>query len=403
MDEDLLRDLPDEYAALADRRTVMLEVAAQLHELHAVVTRLGNALESAGLPGRDWRSAEARLRLLPGSLPNITVDDFVTRLAEFSADSGPERLHGNRDDLERFHQEVAAIHGVVQRLQRIAHDLDDMPPRDRRSARISRAFGDVRVREALDDVEQILGDFKALRPFMAPLARHEWEGSAVRLSQADRASQVDASPVGRRRGVRETLPMLSSNPHVRLRDFAPANHGNGALGRLSARVRRLIAALRRRIVRLRAASPAQKQLVAIAIVAVLGLSGIGLEVVLSRAPAASSPAGRTPGSTPTVAAPATSTETPRRSAAPPKLALTCATQGSTATLTIKNVGTTAVTWQAQASSRLRVSPDHGSLAAGQSATAQVSTSRQQVTGTITVTASDSARSAQFSVTCGGGG
>ncbi|HEX9413724.1 MAG TPA: hypothetical protein VF916_09500, partial [Ktedonobacterales bacterium] len=398
MDEDLLHDLPDEYAALGDPRTVMLEVTAQLKELHAAVTRLGDALESAGLPGRDWRLAEAHLRLLPGSLPNITVDDFVTRLAEFSADNGPQRLHSNHHDLELFHKEVAAIHGVVQRLQRIAYDLDDMPPRDRRSARISRAFGDARVREALDDIEQILGDFIALRPFMAPLARHEWEGSAARLSQADRSSQADGSPVGRRRGVRETLPMLSSKPHARLRDFAPANNGNGALGRLSARVRRLIAELRRRIARLRVASSARKQLVAIAIVAVLGLSGIGLVVVLSRAPADSSPAGRAPGSTPTAAA----TETPHRSAAPPKLALTCAAQGSTATLTIKNEGASAVTWQAQASSRLRVSPDHGSLASGQSATAQVSTNRQQVTGTITVTATNSARSAQFSVSCGGG-
>jgi len=395
VDENLLRDLPDEYAALGDRRTVMMEVAAQLKELHAAVTRLGDALDRAGLPGRDWRSAEARMRLLPGSLPNITVDEFVTRLAEFSVDNGPERLHGNHQDLERFHREVTAIHHVVERLRRIAYDLDDMPPHDRRSGRISRAFGAVRVREALDDIEQILGDFVALRSFMAPLAPHEWEGSAQRLLQADRASQADASPTGRRRGVRETLPMLPSKPHARLRDFAQANGGSGWSGR----ARRLLAALRRRIMRLRTRPPARKQLVAVAIVAALGLSGIGLEVVLSHAPVTSLPAAKTPGSSATATAPATAT--PPHSPAPPRVALTCAAQGSTATLTVKNVGTSDIRWQAQAPSRLKVSPDHGSLAAGQSVTAQVTTTRQQVSGTITVTATDSARSAQYGVTCGG--
>jgi hypothetical protein len=101
VDEDLLRDLPEDYAALGDPRTVMLEVAAQLRDLHEAVTRLGDALESAGLPGRQWRSGEARVRLLPGVLPNITVDDFVTRLAEFAVDTGLERLHGNPHDWAR--------------------------------------------------------------------------------------------------------------------------------------------------------------------------------------------------------------------------------------------------------------------------------------------------------------
>jgi beta-glucanase (GH16 family) len=98
--------------------------------------------------------------------------------------------------------------------------------------------------------------------------------------------------------VRETLPMLPSKPHVRLRDFAPAP-ANGGRG-LSRRARRLSAALRRGVVRPWPHSRVRKQLVAIAIVAVLGLSGIGLDVGLPRwhTPAATptpNPAAQIPG------------------------------------------------------------------------------------------------------------
>ena len=79
MDEELLRDLPEEYAALGDRRTVMREVAASLKDLHGSITRLGDAIEAAGLPGRDWRSDDASLRRLSRKFPDVTVDDLITR------------------------------------------------------------------------------------------------------------------------------------------------------------------------------------------------------------------------------------------------------------------------------------------------------------------------------------
>ncbi len=398
VDEDLLRDLPEEYAALADRRTVMLEVAAQLKELHAAVTRLGDALEGAGLPGREWRSADARLRLLPGSLPNITIDDVITRLAEFAAGTGPTWLHGAAGDLEVFHKEVATTYAVVRRLQRIAADIQDKPARNRRSARLERAVTDARVRAALDDVEGILGDFKALRPFMAPLSRQEWAGSAERAPQPDQSSQLDARVASSPRdGLHGTLPLPPPKPHTRLRDFAPATDGGDAGRGLGSRVAALILALRRRISHPRTWSHWQKELAAIAIVLVLSLVAIGLEVAHSHP----QPSGGSSGAVPTATATVPATATPRRVAPAPRLALTCSAQGSTARLTVQNVGASAVTWQAQAPSSLRVVPDHGALAVGQSATAQVSAtnSRRQATGTVTVTATGNTRSAAYSVAC----
>jgi hypothetical protein len=403
VDENLLHDLPDEYAALADRRTVMREVAAQLQELHAAVTRLGDALEGAGLPGRAWRSADARLRLLPAALPDITVDAFIARVAEFAAGKGPDRLHGDDADLELFHKEVAAIYGVAQRLQRVVQDLDGAPATNRRGARLARALGDGRVRAALDDIGQILGDFKALRPFMAPLTRQEWESSEERPSQA----MVPAAPPSHR-GLRETLPMPPSTSHTRLRDFASvkddsaASQGwNSRIGGRLATLRAVGAALRRSIRSfLGGRSPAQNRLAAIAIVVFLGLLGAGVGVVLAQPHAPALPAARTPVSAPTATA-APATATPRPSTTPPKLTLTCAAQGTTAKLTIQNVGTTSGAWQAQSPSGLRIVPDHGSLDAGQSATAQVSAinNKRPATGTVTVTATSGATSASFSVSC----
>ena len=179
MNEELLQSLPQEYAGLADRRRVMLEVADELADLHGAATRLGDALEAAGMPGSAWRSQDASLRLISRKLPDITVDRFITRLAEFAAGVGPDWLHGDADDLDRFHREVQALYRVAARLSDMLKHRSPVPDGSRRVWAIERAFGDPQAMAALEAVAEILEDFRALRPFMAPLAREEWKSGAV--------------------------------------------------------------------------------------------------------------------------------------------------------------------------------------------------------------------------------
>jgi hypothetical protein len=412
VNEDLLRSLPGEYAALADHRRVMLEVADELAELHAAVTRLGDALEAEGLSGREWRSRDASLRAVARKLPDITVDQFVTRVAEFAAGKGPAYLRGDEGELERFHGEVGAIHTVASRLHEIAERRSHGPKPQRPLRAVERAFASARVAAALDGVVSILEDFRALEPFMAPLSSDEW----------NRAAQdhlgVDSPAVAERRGFSQTLPMSAAGGgHTRLRDFAratagarPQPRGDGLRGRLAA-----LFAWVRPLWRW-----AQPLLAPLGNRKPLAITAAGLLVVVTAsvalalhqlpagrptvpggaatAPASTGTAVGSPAATSAAAHP-TATKTP----AAPRLALTCAVTGggtsaTSATLTIKNTGTTSVSWQANASGQVKISQAQGQLSVGETATPTV-TSRKRLSGTITVTASNGARSASFSVSC----
>lgn len=82
------------------------------------------------------------------------------------------------------------------------------------------------------------------------------------------------------------------------------------------------------------------------------------------------------------------------------LALACAVQGSTATLTIRNAGAAPLTWRAQPPPTMTVAPAQGALEAGQSATVQVRAKNKKTTsGVITVIASHDALSTQDKVSC----
>jgi hypothetical protein len=98
---------------------------------------------------------------------------------------------------------------------------------------------------------------------------------------------------------------------------------------------------------------------------------------------------------------ATLSPTPRPTLAPtPKLAITCAVQGATATLTLKNVSTLPLTWQSQSPPTLTVSPAQGALQVGQSASVQVSAvNKKTISGTITVVATHDTLSTQDKVSC----
>lgn len=409
VNEDLLRRLPEEYSALADHRRVMLEVADELAELHSAAMRLGDALESAGLPGRAWRSPDAALRLVVRKLPDITVDDFITRLAEFAAGEGPAWLRGSRGDLERFHREVAALFKVAHRLREALEHRSPPSERHQRPRMIERAFGSTRVLDALGAVDTILGDFKALEPFMAPLAPEEWDTAASGHAESELPASEES------RGVHGTLP-LSASP-ARLRDFARATAAPRQLSADGARnpLTQLIHLLRG----LSAGSARSKRRVALGAGLLAGLLVLGsllVALVLHQVSPAHPPAA---GATATSGAPAqtavsspavASTTTPLPRSRPtatktpgpvPALALTCASSGSSATLTIKNIGTTSITWKASAPGSLIVYPSQGQLAVGESRTPSVTTNsgKRHVTGTITVTASNGTASKSFSVSC----
>jgi hypothetical protein len=401
VDEELLRDLPEEYAALGDRRTVMVEVDDELKELLPAVTRLGDALEYAGLPGREWRSRDAALRLLGRGFPRITVDDLITRLSQFAAEKGPEWLHGDERDLERFQQEVARLYRVVRRLHGIARRLRGDPPPTRSGPPIERAFATARVAEPLDRIIGILDDFDALGPFMRPLSPEEWQRPAG-VSSESRDSPATWKPGT----VRNTLPMPPSASHTRLLDFASGANEDDSGGR---GLGRLIAVLRRWARTVLAQVLAHKQLASIALVLVVG-AVIAL-LVAHQTPAAPSRSGTVlPGTATAEAATAEAMtpspiplETATKPPAPlPKLALACTAQNSTTQLLkITNTGTSALTWQAIPPAQLQVTQSQGHLDVGETYTAQVKSTNphKSPTGTITVKATSGSASASFNVTC----
>jgi hypothetical protein len=401
MDEEMLHDLPEEYAALGDRRAVMLEVADKLKELHAAATRLGDAIVRGGLPGRDWRSDDAVLGLLARRLRDMTVDDFITQLAEFAAGHGPEWLRGGRGDLDAFHEEVAALDGVARRLRRVSRRLREDPGgagRNRRAARLARVFGDGQVADALGHVTALLGDFKALGPFMGPLAPEEWDGAADGWADAGPARLFGAAASGT---VRRTLPLPPSQPPKRLRDFAAPKHARLMPWQWIALLYRALWGGIRAFV----AQPRGRQVIAVGVVLVLGTL---VAVLVARQPHAAqplTPMGTAAAQASETAAAASATATPpsptptRRPA--PRLALTCTLQDFTARLTIKNIGATAVSWQANPPANLRVTPQQGRVDAGQSATATVASNnpRKPISGTIAVTATSGSASATSDVSC----
>lgn len=167
-------DLGGEYAALQDPRQVMPEVATVLAELHEAITQLGNAFSGAGLPARDWRSDDALLRPLADTLPDVTLDDLLTRAAEFAAGTGPYWLRGGAEEIEQIVAETALLSDAFRPLRVIAQRLRVLPSRERGALPLERALGDGRVGAKLDRVSRCLADLEALGPFMAPLTPHEW-------------------------------------------------------------------------------------------------------------------------------------------------------------------------------------------------------------------------------------
>jgi hypothetical protein len=399
MDERVTGELPDEdeYAALDDPPRVMAEVLRLLDELRSTNKKLGDALEVAGVPGREWRSEDARLSLLSEQFPDISVDDLITRLAEFAAGHAPPWLRGDAGTIGRFREEVEILYGVLRSLRQMAQRQRMLPARDRGGLPLERALGDARVGTALDLAARDLRDLDSLGPFIAPLTPEEWQaldaaqpsattaiaaaaaGAATGGAQPPTAYAPPASatpvtaPMAPGSGAVPTSPTSPTPPatptHTRLRDFAPPRGEGGAAAQSVS-----IGSARMAVLLRRALRPNKWWVVALAILTLA--SGTALLSLAARAPAG------------------------HLAASPARLTLTCAGKGTTAALTLRATGKGPITWSAQPATGIGLSTARGTLKPGASTTIQVAVrTAKAARGTLTFTSNDGTATVIYVVTC----
>ena len=393
----------DAYEALNDRRRVMMEVVALVEDLHRATTRLGDAIAAAGLPARAWRDADCRLLLLTDQFPDITLDALITRLAEFAADMGPHWLHGGREDIAHFNDEVSILYGVVRPLRMVAQRLRMVPARERGDLPIERALGDGRVGTPLDRVAAVLRDLDSLGPYVAPLAPEEWKPltpEPPRQSPPAGAGSAGPSAAGVGGGASATqqvaagasLPVAlppappvasSSQAFRRLRDFLPPPEARqrpvGIQGRDWSWLRADVATQTRALV----AWVKPRKWVVVGITIMLLALGTAL-LTLARQSASS----------------ATGTPTSSLAASPAQITLGCSGKSATLTLTLRDTGAQPLTWTIKAPSGLSLSATHGTLKPGASASITVKvTSAKAAHGTLAFTSNEGDASVGYVVKC----
>ena len=410
----------DEYAALQDPRLVMPEVATVLAELHEGITQLGSAFVSAGVPAREWRSDDALLRPLGESLPDVTLDDLLTRAAEFAAGNGPYWLHGGAGEIEQFVAETALLSDAFRPLRVIAQRLRVLPPRERGALPIERALGDGRVGAKLDRVSRSLADLDALAPFMAPLSPDEWNAArrAAPPAEGDQYTEplppelipspapVPAaarmppppapSPLSPPASPRARFVTLAASPVAALfgRGSASSSAASTARqapaaapaprGMYAPRVRRLSQTLggyaaqaRERMQRIE-----PRRWMVVGLVALLLAVGTGVLALASRPDTSAPPA-------PLAVSPASVT-------------LTCTGKGSSVTVTLEWTGTAATSWSVQqAPAGLALSSSRGTLKPNTGIPIVLHvTARKATHGTLIFVAGKQQASVAYTVTCG---
>lgn len=419
-DELPLDELPGDYEALADGREVMREVMELVTELRGSAKKLGDAIVASGFPAREWVGPDAELALLGEPFPEISLDAFLTRLAEFAAGMGPAWLRGAEDEIAQFVDEVQILDGVARPLRIFAQRQRMLPARERGELPLEQVFGDGRVGTQLDLLAGYLRDLDALSPYIAPLTPSEWTALLPLLSAPAASPQTAPQPAQARpqqqqqaqrsipgAGVSAELPavfskqqwLLSSQPHpaqpapppyaaplesveyprtgdipqtyTRLRDFAPPPSAEAS--HVVVRVpngRGMLALLLRH------------RWLALGIVILVLSAGTGvLSLAALRANA--------------------TTPTSHLTATPATLHLTCTGKGATATLTLRNTTKTPVTWTVQAPpAALRLSATHGTLKPGATATlTATSTKRAASQGMLTFAADDGTLTVPYTVAC----
>src|SRR5262249_43637 len=121
---------------------------------------------------RLWRSNEADLATLGDIFPLITVDELITRLAQFASERGPAWLRSGADDLAAFRDEARILYDVLHALRVTAQRLRMTGAGG--GGLLERAFSNARLGAPLDRVAILLETLDALGPFMAPISPAEW-------------------------------------------------------------------------------------------------------------------------------------------------------------------------------------------------------------------------------------
>ena len=371
---DLDERLSGEYAALRDTPAVMRSAAGYLEELQGAVIRLGDAIEQGGMPGKLWRSDEADLAALGDIFPLITVDELITRLAQFASERGPAWLRGSMADLAAFRDEARILYDVVHALRVTAQRLRMSGGSGK--SQLERAFGNARIGAPLDRVALLLETLDALGPFMAPISPDEWAASA----QMDDAAKEEFAAFGASPASDELFSPSENQSRGLLRDYAPvggagesvrANKSGGLWIQFD--IPKAPALLRNRWV--------------------LGVAGAMLVGALIAFLVVRSPILAGAKKTPTATPP------PAVVAAPTSLILLCSTR-KTAALTLKNQSAAPVTWQATVPKTVTITPAQGTIPAGQSVTLQAHlTAAKATSGTITITVGKTSFNVPFSATC----
>ncbi len=368
---DLDERLSGEYAALRDTPAVMRSAAGYLEELQGAVTRLGDAIEQSGLPGKLWRSDEADLATLGDIFPLITVDELITRLAQFASEHGPAWLRGNMADLAAFGDEAHILYDVTHALRVTAQRLR-MSGGGR--SLLERAFSNARLGAPLDRVALLLETLDALGPFMAPISPADW---AARPALDDNARAGFAAFAASPPSDELESPPASPSRGL-LRNYAPDGAAIGSSRAVKSggigRIRLNVPALLR-----------NRWALGVAGAVLVGALVAFLVVRPSILPAAK----KTP----------TATPLPAVVASPTTLLLLCSTK-KTATLTLKNQSAAPVAWQATVPKTVAITPAQGTIAAGQSVTLQAHlTAAKATTGTITIAVGKDSVTIPFSATC----
>jgi hypothetical protein len=374
MDEDMAyleERLTGEYAALRDTPAVMHSAEKYLDELRGAGNRLGDAIEQGGFPGKLWRSDEANIATLGDIFPLITVDELITRLAQFAAERGPAWLRGDTADLAAFRDEAHILYDVTHALRVTAQRLRMTGASGK--SQLERALSNARVAAPLDRIAILLETLDALGPFMAPISPGVWAASATMNDDARQgfAAFGDSSEQD------EAAFLSASAARGRLRDYASSDSVGGsrlANPKKGGRSRGNVAALLRNRWALGAAGAL--------------IIGAFIAFLLVRPPALPG-AQKTP----------TATPPPAVVASPTTLVLLCSTR-KTAALTLKNQSAAPVTWQAKTPSTVALTPTQGTISAGQSVTLQAHlTAAKAATGAITITIGRTTLTVPFSATC----
>ena len=395
---------PDEYAALADARQVMTEVLALVEDLHGASTRLGDALVGAGLPAREWRGADCRLLLLSDQFPDITLDDVVTRLAEFSAGMGPHWLHGGMEDIARFNEEASILYGVARPLRVVAQRLRMLPARERGDFPLERAIGDPRVGTPLDRVVALLRDLESLGSYIQPLTPEEWNppapnpapnpapqpwpAAAPASGQTAEWAPAQAAPDAAQslpQSLQAPPPSPSPSPSPsasqalafrRLRDFMPPAGSRPISASPSRRMDW------RSLVREAAAWLRPRKWLVLGITIMVLALGTALLALASQS-GSPSPA-----------------VTSHLVAAPAKLTFACSGKGASLSVSLRNTGIRPLSWTAKAPAGLGLSTTHSTIQPKAAVAVQVHvTAAKAAKGTLTFTSNDGDASIPYTVTC----